>query len=283
MEWNRMLEGYTVGITADRRWQEQADLFERRGAAVVHGASIRTLLLRSDGQLRAAIDEVIGHPPDVVIANTGIGVRTWVSAADSFGLAEKLRESLAGAKIFARGPKASTALRNAGLEAAGKAKTERLSEAVDMAIEALEPGRMRVAVQVDGSGKSPDLDRLRDAGADVVLVPVYQWTLPEDVEPALQLARETIAGRIDAVTFTAAPAVNNWLAIAEADGLDEKLLAALNNGGVVVGCVGPVCGDAARKAGIDDGVIVEPAAARIAPLVRAVADALVSRQQVDTS
>ena len=39
------LEGFTVGITADRRWEEQAALLERRGARVVHGPAIRTLPL----------------------------------------------------------------------------------------------------------------------------------------------------------------------------------------------------------------------------------------------
>src|SRR3546814_14227938 len=37
------LDGFTVGITADRRADEQAALFERRGASVVLGRSIRTL------------------------------------------------------------------------------------------------------------------------------------------------------------------------------------------------------------------------------------------------
>jgi uroporphyrinogen-III synthase len=39
------LTGFTVGVTADRRWNEQAALFERRGATVLHGPTIRTLPL----------------------------------------------------------------------------------------------------------------------------------------------------------------------------------------------------------------------------------------------
>ena len=39
------LSGYTIGITADRRWQEQAELLERRGARIQHGPSIRTFPL----------------------------------------------------------------------------------------------------------------------------------------------------------------------------------------------------------------------------------------------
>jgi uroporphyrinogen-III synthase len=36
----RPLEGYTVGVTADRRWREQADWLVERGAEVVHGPTV---------------------------------------------------------------------------------------------------------------------------------------------------------------------------------------------------------------------------------------------------
>src|SRR5215210_312678 len=128
------LRGYAVGITADRRWVEQAALFERRGAGVVHAPSIRTLPLGSDSGLRAATDEVIARRPAVLIANTGLGIRSWLSAAETWGLGEQLLGALRTARIHARGPKASGAVHSAGLEVASRAQTERLSEAVDVAI-----------------------------------------------------------------------------------------------------------------------------------------------------
>ena len=50
----RQLDGYVVGITADRRWEEQAELLSRRGAAVLHGPTITTQYLASDDDLRRA-------------------------------------------------------------------------------------------------------------------------------------------------------------------------------------------------------------------------------------
>jgi len=49
------LDGFVVGVTADRRWSEQAELLRRRGAEVVHGPSIATAYLASD--------DVLGPPP----------------------------------------------------------------------------------------------------------------------------------------------------------------------------------------------------------------------------
>jgi uroporphyrinogen-III synthase len=164
----------------------------------------------------------------------------------------------------------------AGLDVAARAETERLSEAVDLALEEIAPGE-RVAVQVDGSGDSPELDRLRDAGAELVTIPVYEWKLPEDRRPALRLIEGLVAEKIHAVTFTTGPAVRNLLAIAGEHDLDATLRTTLNEGRVVVGCVGPACADAAVAAGLDRGNLVVPSAFRLGPLVRAVASRLVDR------
>ena len=272
-----MLQGFTVGITADRRWDEQASLFERRGATVVHGPTIRTLQLGSEVPLREATERVIARPPDVLIANTGLGIRSWFGAAESWDLGAQLLDSLATTTIFARGPKASGAVHSLGLEVQARAPSERLAEAVDLALPSL--GRSSVVVlQVDGTGDSPELERLRATGAEVIVVPVYEWKLPADERPAIRLARAAVAGKVHAVTFTTGPAIRTWMAMAAEDDLDAELRAALTDGRVVVGCVGPVCAEVAQREGIDSEHLVVPAAFRLGPLVRAVADRLVARQ-----
>lgn len=271
-----MLSGFTVGITADRRWEEQAALLDRRGATVLHGPTIKTLPHGADEQLRGATEQVIASPPPVLIANTGLGIRSWFSAAETWNLGEPLAAALASTRIYARGPKASGAVHSLGLDVFARAASERLSEAVDQALDGLERGAT-VAVQVDGSGGSPELARLEEAGMTVITIPVYEWRLPDDHRPALRLTDAVISGRVHAVTFTAGPAIRNWFAIAADHGLDGDLRGALNGGGVVVGCVGPVCAEAATACGLDEAQFAMPAAWRLGPLIRAVADRLVQR------
>ena len=271
------LTGFTVGVTADRRWDEQAALFERRGAAVIHGPSIRTLPLAAETPLRCATDDVIARPPDVLVANTGLGVRSWFANADTWGMGPALIAALTNSRIYARGPKASGAIHSAGLTVAGVARTERLNEVVNLAIESLRPGE-RVVVQLDGSGTATELDRLRSAGAEVVTLPVYRWTLPDRKQPALRLAESVIAGRVQAVTFTAGPALRNWLAIAAEHDVDVQLREALTDGRVVVGCVGPVCAEAAATERLLSPHLVQPDAFRLGPLVRAVTERLTDRR-----
>lgn len=271
-----VLDGFTIGVTADRRWEEQASLFERRGATVQHGPTIRTLALGGEARLQQATAEVVASPPGFLIANTGIGIRSWFAAAESWDLDERLHDALAHTAIYARGPKASAAIHTHGLEVVAKGRSERLAEAVQMVLAVARPGD-RVAVQLDGGPRPEVLGELRSAGLEVVEVPIYEWRLPEDRRPAVRLAEAVIAGRVHAVTFTAGPQIRNWLHITAEHDLDTALREALSAGDVVIGCVGPVCADAAVAAGLPRDRLVVPAISRMGPLVRAVADALVAR------
>jgi uroporphyrinogen-III synthase len=266
------LDGFVVGITADRRWEEQAELLRRRGADVLHGPSIRTLPLGPEDVLRAATESIIVSPPDILIANTAIGMRAWFAAAESWGLGEALLGALAEADVLARGPKAAGAVHQAGLRVTARAVTERLSEVCEIAIELGVKGR-RIAFQRHGDDAPELIMALEAAGAIVEEIPIYNWTLPVDQAPAVRLIKAIIGGGVDAVTFTSAPAVRNFLAIADEVDLLDALRIALNDS-TIVACVGPVCAGAATDLGLDR--LVVPDKARLGPLIREMAEALTS-------
>ncbi|MGQ0434912.1 MAG: uroporphyrinogen-III synthase [Microthrixaceae bacterium] len=274
----RVLDGFTVGITADRRSDEQASLFERRGAAVMLGPAIRTLPLGEDDGLRAATEDIIASPPDALVANTGLGIRSWFGAAESWDLGDALLGALASARVYARGPKAAGAVHSLGIEVVARTSSERLHDCIELVLADL-PAGGRVAVQRDGGPSSPALSLLHASGASVLEVPVYRWELNDDPRAALRLADAVIGGRVHAVTFTSSPAITSWLSIAAADGMGQLLRAALGSGRVVVGCVGPVCAEALVAEGMGDGDVVVPRSSRLGPLVRAVAERLAERSK----
>jgi uroporphyrinogen-III synthase len=115
------------------------------------------------------------------------------------------------------------------------------------------------------------------AGVDVVDVPVYAWEVPDDDAAALRLAEAVVAGRVHAVTFTAGPAVRNFMEIARGHGVDGAVRERLTDGSTIVGCVGPVCADAARDEGLASPHLATPPRGRLGPLVRCVSDALAER------
>lgn len=270
------LEGFAVGITADRRWEEQAELLQRRGATVFHGPTIATQYLASDDDLRRATDAVLADPPDYVVATTGIGMRAWLEAAAVWGLGEELASTLGRARIVARGPKAASAVQAVGCEVWARPAREQMSAVVERLLEEPLAGR-RVAVQEYGMVCPDTSDALRAAGAVVLDVPVYRWKVPVDRGPALRLVEAACEGKLDALTFTSAPAVHNLFAIAAGNGLDGDLRRACN-GDVAVACVGPVCAEGAREEGVDSPLV--PSLGRMGLLVRALSDHLASRRMV---
>ena len=263
------LAGWTVGVTADRRWEEQAELLVRRGARIVHGPSIRTLPLDHDEGLRAATESVIADPPDITVLSTGLGVRAWVTAAESLGRGEALVQALGQSQVLVRGPKAAGAALTAGLEVAWRGPSERSAEIADY-LGGLGIAGKRVVVQRDGAPRAYLAEALADHGADVVDVPVYRWVPAEDQAPVTRLAEAVVDGRVNAVTFTSGPGFDGFLDAAEAVGAGATVRAALN-GSVLAVCIGPVCADRARLRGIH--APVEPQRGRIGAMVQALVHA----------
>ncbi len=264
------LAGFTIGVTADRRAEEQIELLTRRGARVVHGPCIRTLPLSHDDVLRDVTQLLIETPPDIVVANTGIGMRAWLSAADVWGVGEALVGALGESRIFARGPKAASAVHQAGLRVTVRAQSERLDEVVQLMLAEGVTGK-RVGFQRHGDESPATVKALIDAGADVVEIPVYEWTLPADDRAAVRLIDAVVGGGVHAVTFTSAPAVRNLVLIAEEHDLLEPLRTALQ-GSVAVACVGPVCAAAAVELGVSSPAV--PSKFRLGPMVRELARVL---------
>jgi uroporphyrinogen-III synthase len=233
------LEGYTIGVTADRRADEQMKLLAGRGAECLHGPVIKTHPLGSEEELRVATERVLADPPQRAVLTTGLGVRGWLEAADAIRLGDELREALSGMELFARGPKATGALVTAGFEVAWTAPRARYDDIIDTLAERPDLVGSRIAVQLDGAGAAELCDRVEELGIEVVRVPVYRWSLPEDTTAAERLIRAVVDRRVDAVTFTAKPAVENFLEIAGLMGVLDELVVALAD--VEVFCVGPVC------------------------------------------
>jgi uroporphyrinogen-III synthase len=270
------LAGYTVAVTAARRKEELGALLDRRGARVVYAPAIRIVPLSDDAELVAATREVMARPVDLVIATTGVGFRGWLEAADAWDL--PLVEHLRPARVMARGPKARGAIRGGGLIDAWSPESESSAEVLAHLLSGAEgplEGR-RIAVQLHGDPLPDLVAALRDAGAEVVTVPVYRWVLPEDVVPVRRLVASIVAGTVDAVTFTSAPAASSLLTVAGELGQREALVDAMKDRVLAI-AVGNVTAGPLEAAGIPTH---QPERARLGALAREVVARLPERDPV---
>ncbi|MBP2582474.1 uroporphyrinogen-III synthase [Streptomyces sp. PvR006] len=269
------LAGFTVGVTAARRADELIALLRRRGAAVVHGPALRIVPLADDTELLAATKELIGHAPDVVVATTAIGFRGWVEAAEGWGCGEELLAVLRGVELLARGPKVKGAVRAAGLTESWSPGSESMAEVLDRLLGEGVAGR-RIALQLHGEPLPGFVEALTAGGAEVVGVPVYRWMPPEDIGPLDRLLDAVLAGGLDAVTFTSAPAAVSLLSRAGEKGVRAELVAALRHDVLAV-CVGPVTALPLQAEGIDT---YAPERFRLGPLVQLLCKELPARSRV---
>jgi uroporphyrinogen-III synthase len=267
------LAGFTVGVTAARRHEELSALLERRGARVVYAPAIRLVPLADDAVLLTTTRRMLAEPVDDVVVTTGIGFRAWLETADGWGLRDDLIASLSGVRILARGPKARGAVRAAGMAEAWSPESESCEEVLSHLLREDLTGR-RIAVQLYGEPCPELTDGLRRAGAEVVEIPVYQWARTEDPEPLRRLVGQAVAGTVDAITFTSAPAVAATLSVAAEQDTEEALLQALRTR-VVAACVGPVTAAPLER---KDVPTVRPERARLGALVRALATDLPVRR-----
>lgn len=271
------LAGFTVGITAARRADELGTLLTRRGANIVMAPAIRIIPLADDNELERVTRQLVAEPPQITVATTGIGFRGWMEAAEGWGLAENLRATLASTRMLARGPKAKGAIRAAELREEWSPASESSAEVLDHLLAEGVEG-VRIAVQLHGATTEwepvPDFcEVLRCAGADVVPVPVYRWTPPQDRTPMDRMIEAIVTAGIDCVTFTSAPAVASLLMRAKETGLLEAVLHALR-GRVLAACVGPITAAPLEELGV---ATTMPARARLGALARHVAEELPRR------
>jgi uroporphyrinogen III methyltransferase/synthase len=122
----------------------------------------------------------------------------------------------------------------------------------------------RILLPRSNIGREVIGDRLRQLGANVVEVVAYDTELQDTQRPDdPDVYGMLLNGKLDAVTFTSASAVRNFVTIYGADQAVDLLA------NTVVAAIGPVTADAARELGI--AVNVQPEQYTVAALVEALA------------
>jgi uroporphyrinogen-III synthase len=245
--------GLRVLVLESRRAREMATLVSTFGGEPVSAPSMREVPLESNSEALAFADGLDEGAFDLVILLTGVGTRALIAVVERVrGSRDSLIAALQRTKIVARGPKPVGVLREVGLTAwltAPEPNTWReILSALDERASALPLKSLRVAVQEYGVSNPDLLAGLRDRGATVTAVPVYQWALPEDLEPLREACRSVAAGKIDVALFTTATQVIHLRKVAETMGLREPVAKGLQR--AVVASIGPTTSEGLREQGL---------------------------------
>lgn len=211
--------------------------------------------------------ELIDGRIDAVIFLTGVGAQVTVRVAESANQKDAYLEALKKVPVVARGPKPVSVLRPLGVPVALTAPEpntwRELVQALDANPASVPLKGKRVAVQEYGATNQELLAALRERGAQVRTVPVYDWQLPEDVTPLRNAVQGIVQHEFDVVLFTTSVQVRHLMQVAAEMGVADNVRRALP--GAFVASIGPVTSDELRQNGL--AVDMEPSHPKMGFLV----------------
>src|SRR5712672_1941407 len=256
-EWGAMsgFDGLRVLTLESRRAPEMAKLIATYGGQPIVAPSMREVPLESNTEALAFAGKLLEGEIDMVVFLTGVGARALLNIVEKAYDRADFIAALQHVKVVARGPKPVAVLREAGITPAITAPEpntwRELLRALDEAGRAsqeLSLKGMRVAVQEYGASNPELLAGLRQRGAQVTRVPVYQWALPDDVGPLRGAVTAISDSKVDVVLFTTAVQAVHLFQIAAEMKLEEALKKGLNR--AVVASIGPTTSEELERRGI---------------------------------
>jgi uroporphyrinogen-III synthase len=275
-------DGLRVLALESRRATELAKLITTYGGEPLVAPSMREVPLESNKEALAFAAALLAGEFDMVIFLTGVGTRTLLGVVETVHDRGKYIAALQRVKVVARGPKPVAALREIGITPAILAPEpntwhELLGALDDAGKASPELGLQgaRVAVQEYGVSNPELLAGLRERGAQVTRVPVYQWALPHDLAPLRSAIMAIAEGTVDVAFFTTAVQAIHLFQVAAEMKLEEAVRDGLSR--AMVASIGPTTSEELRRRGIQAdfepshpkmGYLVKEAAEQAAELLR---------------
>lgn len=239
--------GLRVLALEARRANEIAQLIRINGGDPIVVPALREVPLDDNKEAFAFAERLFANQFDMMIFLTGVGARaldTVISAKYPNGPA--LRDALRKLTVVVRGPKPMAVLREWEVPVAATAAEPNTWRELLTAIEG-RPER-RIAIQEYGRPSTELYSALQKKGASIIAVPVYQWAMPEDLEPLRFTIRSLISGEYDVLVITTGVQVTHLMQIARQQGVETQVRSAL--GRIVVASIGPSSTETMQEHGI---------------------------------
>ncbi len=264
-----------------RRGPEMARLIEKFGGLGTIVPSMKEVPVEDHREAFEFAERLLAGKLDIVIFMTGVGTEALVQTLASRGLDGPVLAKLAESIVIARGPKPVAVLNRWGVRIDLRAPEPNTWQVMAAEIErqGLSLAGKRVAVQEYGIPSTDLYEWLAAQRAEVFPVPIYNWALPDDVEPLRRAIRSTVAGEFDILLWTSAQQVVHACQVAESLGVRADWIEAANR--CFIGSIGPTASERLREFGLEPDL--EPSHPKMAHLVRESIEAATGRHRDDAS
>jgi uroporphyrinogen-III synthase len=219
-------QGLRILSLEARRANEIAKLIRTYGGEPLTAPAMREVPLESNRPVLEFAEALMRGAYDLVVFTTGVGVRSLIKIVSEHMDREQFLTALRSVTIAARGPKSSTALREFQIPITVVSPEPFTWRALMTALEAkLGPSfdGMNIAVQEYGTSNPELLTALAEKNVSVTRLLVYEWALPENIQPLREAVLALAHGHVDVVLFMNAGQVMHLFLIAERMGYVEAL------------------------------------------------------------
>jgi uroporphyrinogen-III synthase len=243
--------GLRVLALENRRATEIATLIRSCGGVPTVVPVMREVPLESNEAAFTFAEALMGGQFDLVLFLTGAGARILFNAVLTRFPRQDFFDALDRTRVAVRGPKPIAALREFGALASIVSQEPSTWREVLTSLDTAYPegiGGLRIAVQEYGAVNDSLLDGLRQRGAQVKSVPVYQWALSENVDEIRATIGALQRGEFDVLLFLTGIQAMHLCQVARDMGQLESLLESLRR--LVVVSIGPSTTEELTRQGI---------------------------------
>jgi uroporphyrinogen decarboxylase len=230
--------GLRVAAFEGRRTADLAELIRKYGGEPSVTPAMREVAPARNAEAIDFANRVITGQVDVVVFNTGGGVRRLVEQVERHVDRNRFLSAIADVITIARGPKPAGALAELGIQPTHVTMEPHTWREILQVIDRNVPlANHTVGVQEYGEPNPSLLAGLEARGAAVVNLRLYHWDLPDDTSGLIAAVRELADKKFDVVLFTSSQQVVHVMQIAEGQQRTNKVHGALR--AAVLGSIGP--------------------------------------------
>jgi len=260
-------QGLRVGALESRKATEMERLITRQGGIPMVAPSMKELPLSDHPQALAFGTTLLSGEVDLVVFLTGVGCRTLIDILETQFPLNAIKDALQKTILVVRGPKPAGVIKGLGLHPQILVPEPNTWREILNALDTSYPEGlkgMRVAVQEYGVSNPELLEGLRQRGAHITPVPVYRWTMPDDLHPLQQLLQQILKGEIPVLLITNAVQVDHMIKVLGDGTAIKQLQNVLAH--MMVASIGNVASERLRQHGFP--VDLEPSHPKMGILVK---------------
>ena len=251
------LKGRTVAITRPAGQAEEAGkLIREKGGVPYYVPAIEIKGLTDLAPVRKFVSELLKERVNYVIFMSTNGVKYLFSAAEALNQTSQLKEGLSKTLVVAVGPRTAQALEEEYRVHVSLVPTKYSSEGIIECLQGKEIARKTIRIPRTSNATPTLTDKLKEMGADVEEVYVYESGLPVDGKLKDKFFQDLTSGKIDAIVFGSGLGAKNIFKMLSENASIETLREVIN-GKVTTVAIGPTTAEALRGMGIKVAVMPE--------------------------